>query len=99
MIYSPVPIFAAANLKIENAAGARAKVLSAAASAGPVDTSFRALVLAAWSSGELDDLFAPFKPPAKGTLAARAREVPGLEAAVEEVLTSRTQAKATELST
>jgi hypothetical protein len=32
-------------------------------------------VLGAGSSSELDDLFAPFKPPAKGTLADRAKQV------------------------
>jgi len=35
----------------------------------------RALVLGAVSASELDDLFAPFKPPTKGTLADRAKQV------------------------
>jgi len=71
----------------------RAKVLKAAeTSSDPGDVSerngnrvshIRNLILEATTAGELEDLYAPFKPPAKGTLAERARGIPGLGAAVD----------------
>jgi len=59
-------------------AGSRAKVLAAASGAGALSPELRALVLAAATGDELDDLHAPFKPPARGTLGARAAKVEGV---------------------
>ena len=66
--------------------GTRAKVIAALTAAGALTPELRRRVLGAASAGELDDLYSPFKPPAKGSLAARAKEMlPGLEEAVEEL--------------
>jgi len=62
----------------------RTKVLSAMEASGALTPGLRQAVLAASTDSALDDLYAPFKPQPKGSLAHRAKALPGLEEAVAE---------------
>jgi protein Tex len=73
--------------KHQSLSNTRMKVLKAAEDCGSLTRDLRRHILSAHSASELDDLYQPFKPPSKGTLAERASQIPGLA----EVITSFVQ--------